>query len=308
MILTVTLNTALDTTYHVPRLEPDTSHRVDAVRTRAGGKGVNVARVLRALGAEVLVTGLVGASDAAAVRAELADAGLPEALVEVPGDTRRTVTVVSTQDGQATVFNEPGPEVPATGWADFLATYRDLVGRASVVVLSGSLPPGLTDDAYAELIRAADGTVTILDTSGPPLLAGLPARPDLIKPNHAELSDATGIPSPEPAAEALHLLGAGTVVASLGAQGLLAVTAQDTWRALPSERVDGNPTGAGDACVAALAAGKAAGTPWPELLADAVAVSAAAVASPVAGDIDAATRHRIRPTVHVEKMHARTNR
>jgi tagatose 6-phosphate kinase len=307
VILTVTLNAALDVTYRVPELLPGATHRVDGVVARAGGKGVNVARVLRALSHEALVTGLAGGTTGAAIRQDLASSGLPDELVPIAGEARRTVTVVDAAGGTATVFNEPGAAVTADEWAEFLAVYRDLVGRAAVVVLSGSLPPGVPQDAYAQLIRLAAGTTTILDTSGRPLLAGLPSGPDVIKPNADELGVA-GANTPMDAAIRLRQAGAGAVVASLGPAGLLAVTGDGAWRATPPEPVVGNPTGAGDACVAALAAGLATGTPWPGVLVEAVAVSAAAVAAPVAGDIDPSAYRRLLPAIVVKELHAHADR
>lgn len=292
MILTVTLNAALDVTYQVPALRLGESHRPSAVDTRAGGKGINVARVLHTLGHETMVTGLVGGQTGVAIRADVMAAGLRESLFEMAGPSRRTVTVVS--DGTATAINEPGPPVSISDWADFVGGYHALAARASVVVLSGSLPPTLPTDAYAQLIRATE-TPTILDTSGEPLLAGLAAKPDVIKPNAQELVETTGLEDPAAAARALLDKGAGAVVASLGAGGLLAVTPAGAWRAAPPESLHGNPTGAGDACVAALAAGLA--LDWPTRLAEAVAVSAAAVPCPLAGDIDLDTYRRLRGTV-----------
>lgn len=297
MILTVTLNAALDVTYQVPALRLGESHRPSAVDTRAGGKGINVARVLQALGHETMVTGLVGGQTGVAIRADVMVAGLRESLFEMVGASRRTVTVVS--DGTATAINEPGPPVSISDWADFVGGYHALAARASVVVLSGSLPPTLPEDAYAQLIRATE-TPTILDTSGAPLLAGLAARPDVIKPNARELAETTGLSDPVAAARSLLDKGAGAVVASLGPDGLLAVTPTGAWRAAPPEPLHGNPTGAGDACVAALAAGLA--LDWPSRLAEAVAVSAAAVPCALAGDIDLDTYRRLRATVEATPL------
>ncbi len=292
MILTVTLNAALDVTYQVPALRLGESHRPSAVDTRAGGKGINVARVLAALGHETMVTGLVGGQTGAAIRTDVARAGLRESLFEMAGPSRRTVTIVA--NGAATAVNEPGPPVSISDWADFVGGYHALAARASVVVLSGSLPPTLPPDAYAQLVRATD-TPTIVDTSGAPLIAALAARPDLVKPNAAELRETTGLTDPVAAARTLLDRGAGAVVASLGPDGLVAVTPEGVWRAAPPEPLHGNPTGAGDACVAALAASMA--LDWPTRLVEAVAVSAAAVPCPLAGDIDLATYRRLRDTV-----------
>lgn len=303
MILTVTLNAALDVTYQVPALRLGATHRPTDVAVRAGGKGINVARVLHALGRETMVTGLVGGDTGTAIRTDVALAGLRESLFEMAGPSRRTVTIVS--DGTATAINEPGPEVSISDWADFVGGYHALAARASVVVLSGSLPGKLPDDAYAQLIRATS-TPVVLDTSGPPLLAGIAARPAVVKPNAVELAEATGQADPVTAARVLLDRGAGAVVASLGADGLLAVTDRGSWRVRTPEALHGNPTGAGDACVAALAATH--GRDWPERLAEAVAVSMAAVPCPLAGDIDLDTYARLRPAITVEELDAHADR
>ncbi|MEU0369733.1 1-phosphofructokinase family hexose kinase [Streptomyces sp. NPDC006283] len=306
MILTVTLNAALDVTYGVDSLLPRTSHRVDSTYERAGGKGINVARVLAARGHPVAVTGLAGGPTGTVLRDELRTAGLRDELLPIAGDSRRTLTVVSHDDGDATVFNETGPQVEPAEWESFTAHFASLLRGVAVVVLSGSLPPGLPPDAYATLVRTAGaaGAATVVDTSGPALLDALGAGPDVVKPNAAELTAVTGREDVAAAAAELRVLGARAVVASSGADGLHAVTGAGTWRAVPPEQLAGNPTGAGDACVAALAAGLAAGAPWPEVLREAVALSAAAVPCPMAGDIDPGTYHRFRTTVSVEELHA----
>ncbi|MFJ3140046.1 1-phosphofructokinase family hexose kinase [Streptomyces sp. NPDC086843] len=307
MILTVTLNAALDVTYGVDSLRPRTSHRVGAAHRRAGGKGVNVARVLAALGHDVTVTGLAGGPTGALLREDLrAVAGLCDELVPVAGGSRQTVTVVSGDDGDATVFNEQGPKVSSREWRAFADRFAVLVREASVVTLCGSLPPGLPSDAYARLVRTAAGAgaLTVLDTSGPPLLDALGAGPDVVKPNAAELAAATGCADAAEGAARLRALGARSVVVSSGPDGLLADTPGGLLRAAPPERLAGNPTGAGNACVAALAAGLAGGAGWPAVLREAVALSAAAVARPVAGDVDAGVHRRFRTAVIVEELHA----
>lgn len=306
MILTVTLNAALDVTYEVDALVPHGSHRVREACARAGGKGVNVARVLSALGVPAVVTGLAGGPTGRAIRDDLRAAQLPDELVPMAGDSRRTVTIVSRDDGDATVFNESGPRVDMASWADFAARFAALVRDAQVVVLSGSLPPGLPSDAYGRLIRlsAEAGAHTVLDSSGPALLAALAAHPTVIKPNAAEITEVTGHDDVEAAAGSLRALGARSVVASRGPEGLYAVTSEGSWHATPPRLLAGNPTGAGDACVAAIAAGLLAGEPWPTVLREAVALSAAAVPCPLAGDFDAALYQQLRTTVPVERTHA----
>ncbi|CAL9299880.1 1-phosphofructokinase family hexose kinase [Streptomyces sp. SudanB91_2054] len=291
MILTVTLNTALDITYRVPGLRPHASHRVTEVTERPGGKGLNVARVLAALGHPVTVTGFAGGSTGATVRASLAGVpGVVDALVPVAGATRRTVAVVDERTGDTTQLNEPGPVVAPAEWNAFQEAYEGLLAGAAAVALCGSLPPGVPVGAYAGLVRTARaaGVPVLLDTSGEPLRRGVAARPDLIKPNADELAELTGSHEPLRATQAARRRGARSVVASLGAAGLLAETPEGRWRAAPPTQVRGNPTGAGDSAVAGLLSGLVEHLPWPDRLARAVALSAATVLSPVAGEFERA--------------------
>ncbi|AGP57026.1 1-phosphofructokinase family hexose kinase [Streptomyces rapamycinicus] len=302
MILTVTLNTALDVTYRVPELRPHTTHRVTEVTERPGGKGLNVARVLAALGHDTVVTGFVGGVTGAVLRQLLAGIATPggghkaprgtitDALVPIAGTTRRTIGVVDAATGDTTQLNEPGPIVTTPEWSTFMDGYGRLLREASAVALCGSLPPGVPVGTYAQLIREAHaaGVPTLLDTSGEPLRRGIAARPHLVKPNADELAGLTGSTDPLRAARDARRRGARAVAASLGPDGMLMVTAHGAWRANPPRRLTGNPTGAGDAAVAGLLSGLVEEVPWPDRLARAVALSAAAVRAPVAGEFDRA--------------------
>ncbi|MEU6666557.1 1-phosphofructokinase family hexose kinase [Streptomyces sp. NPDC046727] len=312
MILTVTLNTALDITYRVRSLRPHASHRVSEVVERPGGKGVNVARVLAALGHEVTVTGFAGGPTGRVLRERLAD-GMPgersavgagevvDALVPVFGATRRTIAVVDELTGDTTQLNEPGPQITPAEWALFLGRYTELVAGASAVALCGSLPPGVPVGAYANLVRAARsaGVPVLLDTSGEPLRRGVAARPDIIKPNTDELAELTGSHEPLRATQDARRRGAHAVVASLGADGLLAVTPEGRWRAAPPAPVRGNPTGAGDSAVAGLLSGLVERLPWPARLTRAVALSTATVRSTTAGEFDRTTYEELLSRVAV---------
>ncbi|GAA0489759.1 MULTISPECIES: 1-phosphofructokinase [Streptomyces] len=292
MILTVTLNAALDITYRVPRLRPRDSNRVTEVAERPGGKGLNVARVLAALGHDAVATGFAGGDTGDALRAMLAqETGVTDALVPIGAATRRTVAVVDTAGGDTTQLNEPGPTVSPAEWEAFLTRYRELLDGAQAVALCGSLPPGVPVDVYARLTRTARaaGVPVLLDTSGEPLRRGLAARPDLAKPNAAELASLTGHNEPLRAARDARRRGAHTVAASLGADGMLAVTADGSWQAAPPRRIAGNPTGAGDSAVAGLLSGLVEGVSWPDRLVRAVALSAATVRAEGAGEFDRAT-------------------
>ena len=287
MIVVVCLNPALDVTHRVDAVDWGGVNRPRAVHARPGGKGLNVARTLHALGVDVLVLGLAGGVTGAGVEAALRELGVPAAFTPVAGETRRTFSVID--DGRVTAFHEPGPEVGAAEYAEFRADYQKAVAGAEAVVLSGSLPPGLPAGTYATLIQAA-GVPAVLDTHGEALRRGAAAGAAIVKPNLAELAALAGGPlatrgGPGLAAVAAgELSGAQAVVVTLGPDGLLAATADGCWRARPPATVAGNATGAGDAVAAALAHGLVLGRPWHERLRHAAALGAATAAAPVAGE------------------------
>jgi len=310
MIVTVTPNPALDLTWHVDRIVPGGTHRADTGISRAGGKGLNVARVAHAQGAAVLAVATSGGATGAEFAAELASSRVPHELVPVQGATRRSVALVDEHLGDTTIVNERGVNPTTREWEalkDAVVRALDATpvpepvegpGSASapsitkatkrVLVLSGSLPPGAPDGLLPALIRIGRdaGAIVIADTSGPALLAAADAGATVLKPNAAELAEATGIADPiAGACELLHR-GASLVLLSRGADGMLAVTADEVVRARLAHPLAGNPTGAGDAAVAACAVLMAQGEKDPTaLLRRATAWSAAAVLMPLAGEI-----------------------
>jgi tagatose 6-phosphate kinase len=144
VILTVTPNVALDITYEVDELGPHQSHRVTAVRQRAGGKGLNVASVLTRMGRRVISTGIVRGVTGDEIRKDLEARGVAARFVVGVGSSRRTVNVVSAVHGDATIFSEPGPQLTGPDWQSLIAGLGSVMGEAAptVVVLAGSLPPG----------------------------------------------------------------------------------------------------------------------------------------------------------------------
>lgn len=321
MILTVTPNPALDVTYAVPELVPGLVHRVRSATTRAGGKGVNVARVLSALGVPCRVLGLSGGPDGARLVDELERAGLEVAMIDALPDVRRTV-VVHTDDSTVTSFWESGqrPEDPEAAALALLASVADGIPDSRAVTVSGSLPAGVDVELPARIARAcsAADVPSVLDLDGDALRAAAAQGGAILMPNEDELEVLTGervstvrdvvglarplvgsTPSGRPSALA--------VVVTLGSRGLVAVTPHASVHAhLPSE-ISGNPTGAGDAACAAVArsvsaAASLALVDLERLAAEAVATAAAAVVCPLAGQIDVAAYRRWLPTVSVEQL------
>jgi tagatose 6-phosphate kinase len=307
VIVAVCANAAIDVTYTVPVLLPGEAHRVAEVRERAGGKGINVARVLHQLGQDVTVCGFAGGVAGAAIIDDLTVSGIAQALTPIAGESRRAVAVVA-QD-QATVFNEQGPHIADEEWRRLVADVGAASLGAEVVVLSGSIPPGAPASGYAQLVGLAQrhGATVIVDAAGDALGHALEAAPEIVKPNASEAAALLGRPvvTREDARDAgLALLrrGANAAVVSRGPAGLIAVRTGEAIEARLPRRVDGNPTGAGDALAAALARGLSSGATWRETLCDAAAISAAAVAEPVAGGFVQAVADELRPAIELEEF------
>lgn len=288
MIVCLTPNPALDVTYTFEELRIGATHRVPAGAARAGGKGVNVARVAHAQGFPVRALATSGGITGEAFEAELRQAGLPHRLIPVSGATRQSIALVAS--GHATVLNEFGEALSPGEQEDVIAAFADEARSATVVTISGSLPPETPEGFLTSLLSATGGRPTVVDTSGPGLLEAARAGAHVLKPNDEELRAATGHDAPIDGARALRELGAGIVLASLGEEGLLAVSAHRELHARLPRVLEGNPTGAGDAVVAAVATAihEAGGLERFDLehaLRRAVAWSAAAVLMPQAGEI-----------------------
>lgn len=321
MIVTVTPNPAVDVTYVVPALTSGASLRVDAPGVRAGGKGVNVARVLRQDGHDALAVVTAGGTAGRDLVADLDASGLPCRAVPVGAETRRSVAIVDRAAGDTTILNEHGTALAPGELAALHAAVAASLDGATCLVASGSLPPGAPAAFYADLVRRAHeaGVPALVDAVGEPLLAACAAGADLVKPNRDELAATTGTSDPAAGAKALLDAGARRVVVTLGGEGMLAVRADRPDAVVRARLRDGvgplrgNPTGAGDAAVAAAAVTLSAASeaPGPDDTADdtagdaalrallrrAVAWSAAAVLAPLAGELAPGYRELARDVV-----------
>ena len=307
-ILTVTANPALDLTYAIPRLTPGESHRVASPLLRAGGKGINVARVVHQTGRPAFAVAPVGGAAGTEFRAELAASGVPHALTRVAATTRRSMAFGDGAAGETSIFNEAGGPLTPAEWEDLFRLVDAHLAGAAVLVGAGSLPDGAAPHFYADLVlRArAHGVPSIIDTSGGALLVAAGAGADVVKPNHHELLDATGAPTIDAGARMLLDRGARTVVVSCGEQGMYLYRLNEPPLQATLPRFDGNPTGAGDAAVAAIAVALAEGiTSGETLLRRATAWSAAAVLMPAAGELDASYR-ALEPAVTLTRAHPPT--
>lgn len=307
--LTVTLNAAVDTTYMLEGFAVGGIHAVAELKRAAGGKGNNVARVLRVLGVPVVATGFAGGSTGAMIEADLRASGITADYEPIPGESRVCLTMVDRVSQSITEVREKGPVIPPGAAAAFVDRFRRLLAGAGALVLSGSLPPGLPPDFYARLVSAARaaGVRVLLDSSGDSLRQALAAGPDLVKPNREELAAWAGSTLHELtasegstlrersavalAARRMQAAGAGAVAVSLGKEGLIYVGRDAAWivNAPPVEAV--NTVGSGDSLVAGLIAGLIRGMALPDVLRLGVACGTtnaltAAVASPRTADIE----------------------
>lgn len=291
MIVTVTPNPALDLTYTLDLIEYGESQRVPTAASRAGGKGLNVARVAHQLGAATTAIASVGGHTGLAFAEDLTLSGIPHRLVHTESETRRTITLVDRHRGQTTVLNEAGAPFSSVDWARITDTVASLGTQTQCLTGSGSLPPDSPETAYAGLVELAIqlGIPSIIDASGPALLSAARAGATVLKPNRRELAESLDDADPVSGARHLLSLGASLVVVSLGEDGMLAVAADSpgtVWSARLPQPVRGNPTGAGDATVAAIAVAIADQVTDPaDILRRAAACGAAAVLMPLAGEI-----------------------
>ncbi|MFE9578986.1 hexose kinase [Nocardia sp. NPDC006044] len=307
MILTVTMNPAYDMTYRVEHFERGQAHRVRSVEQRIGGKGINVTRVLNQLGKYARATGFSDHAFAAAAELEM-----PVDFVHALPWVRRTVVISESEDGTATALWEPGARVSNPHAAEQLAVrVAGMLPDVDGLVISGSLPGGIAPSLPAEIARTAIAAdvPTICDVDGEALRLAAQIPGIILMPNSDELHRLTGIKpatADEVVTAAYPLIESGVraVVATRGADGMVAVTAEGAWYATLPEPLSGNPTGAGDSATAAVIAALTADEvpDWPAILTDAVATSAAAVVVPVAGEIDRCLRTRIAPTVRVTRL------
>lgn len=258
-VITVTLNPALDKTVNIEQFEYGGLNRIKEIRTDAGGKGINVAKVLKQFDTGVNALGLAAGYQGQVIRDQLEKLGIQASMIEASGETRVNLKVVDESTKQTTELNEPGFTVDAELLEQFQSLFKSKAAEASVIVLGGSLPPGTPPDYYRSLIESAraQGIRTILDADGEALAHGVEAAPFAIKPNIHELEALLGetFDSMERIIEAARTLidrGIEYVLVSMGAEGSLLVSKAAAVRASPFPIVPVSTVGAGDSMVAAM--------------------------------------------------------
>jgi len=309
MIITVTMNPALDKTAEAASIKPGGLNRLDNIEIDAGGKGVNVSKTIKALGGETVATGFLGGGAGREIEAALRRLNIATDFIAV-GHTTRTNLKILSGDYGITEFNEPGAEISP---GEMAALYDKLTGYAApgaIFVFAGSLPRGAGAGSYRVLINAVreKGAAVFLDTDGAAFGAALAAAPDYIKPNKFELSQYFGKSEDISAGECVSLcdalIGRGirTVALSMGAQGALFVTRGEKLFApgLPVRAL--STVGAGDAMTGALAYAFDRGMGFRDAAVLAMAVSAGAVTTKGTKPPDRATVEALKPLVIISDI------
>jgi 1-phosphofructokinase family hexose kinase len=298
-------NLTIDRTLTIDELRPGEVLRFDDVAVTPGGKGVNVARVARALNAPAVVVGFAPGRTGRAAAELLADEGLAAETVPVGGELR-SAAIVLERSGRVTVMNEPGPPLDSDDWERYERAVATRLDGHGVLACSGSTPPETPEDGYARLVLLARerDVLAVVDANGPSLAAALDVRPDFVTPNLAEAeglllgrADET-VEAGDPdevrqravdAATALVTRGARTAIVTAGGAGAAVLTAggEPRWHSAPRVEVR-NPIGAGDALVGGLCVALERGEALVNAVASGLATAAASVETAKAGEIDPA--------------------
>ena len=287
-ILTITMNPSVDVSTSVDRVIPSRKLRCRPSRRDPGGGGINVARVAKRLGADVVALYTAGGDRGQLLRRMIGQEGIEGISLPIAEDTREDFTVDETSSGQEFRFVSTGPTLNEGEWRAALAMIAELRFPFDYVVASGSLPPGVPEDFYAEVagIAEARGAPVAVDASGPALRGALRARIDLLKPSLGELRDLTGLPLADPTACVAACRGliaenrAKIVALTLGSQGAILVAADQVFRAWPLPIQAVSTVGAGDSFLAALVCALASGRSLGEAFRRAVAAGSAALLAP----------------------------
>jgi 1-phosphofructokinase family hexose kinase len=312
VILTVTLNTAIDRTVAVPNFRQGNRHRSVESRTVAGGKGINIARALALLGRPVVATGLAGGPTGQRLVEELAEESILADITRIGAESRINIAVIDPTSGEQTEINERGPEVTAQETDRFLDRLDYLVRGVSICVLAGSVPPGMDVDIYARIIAELRqrGVVVVLDSDGEPMRAGIRAGPSVVTPNLLEAEELVGheFEGPDDLATGLaRLLEMGAEEAIVTRpEGCVAAVGEPSERTFYEARVGPlDPVaavGSGDAFLAGYVAARYDGAPPAQCLAFGVACGAESTQHFGAGTVDPEGVERIVGEVEVREI------
>jgi len=313
-LVCVSANPAIDKTVAVDVLRPGGIHRPVVLAMLPGGKALNVARAAARLGLEVCAVAITAGHAGRWFEDALTARSIRGRFVRVKGETRTCTSILDRSTGRLTELYEAGPPLPPDTWHELEAVLADELTAGAdpggtLVVASGSLPPGAREDGFGRLasMAASHGARIVVDTGQPGLALALRARPWLVKVNAAEAGAATDLPTGDEdgtvaAARALRAAGAVIALVTRGTAGAVLVTDEGTWRIGPPPERGAYTVGSGDALVAGLARALADGHPLPEAARRGAAFAAANALTPGQGELDPAAAARILPGITLERL------
>ena len=312
MIVTVTMNAAIDRTLTVPNFQRGQRHRASGGLTLAGGKGINIARALKQLGVPVVATGLAGGRTGTRIVEELTGEGMLNDFVRIVDESRTSTAVVDPTGGTYTEINEWGPQVRPEELEFLREKLNYLAQGAQAVVFAGSLPRGVEESFYADAIRELNrrGVRTVLDSEGEPLRRGVQAEPLLVSPNQREAEGLVGQEFNEDddfvvGLEAIAERGARNVLITLEAGCFALIREERELRRYRVSSPDVDPVsavGSGDVLLAAFLAGWREERPIEEVLQTAVATGAASTLEVGAGRFEPREVGRLLSAVEVTEL------
>ncbi|MHB1361411.1 MAG: 1-phosphofructokinase family hexose kinase [Thermoleophilia bacterium] len=316
MIVTVTLNAALDRTLTVPNFQAGFRHRASESLTLPGGKGVNIARALKSLGQPVIATGLAGGKTGIRIVEDLTAEGILNDFVRIRGESRTSTAIIDPTSNTQTEVNEYGPVVTARELHAFMEKFTYIAKGADVVIVAGSLPRKVKDSFYKDImaVLAETDALTVLDTAGEPLRLAIKAKPGLVSPNIFEAEALIGHEFAEDedsldAAAQLNRMGADSAIITYpsGCYAYLddgaGVQKSYTVRIPPLDPI--STVGSGDAFLAGFVSARLSGKSDQECLRTAVACGAANTQKYGAGVFDVHDMKRLMPKTKVEEISLR---
>jgi len=309
MIVTLTLNPAVDRTLFLKDVTLGEIHRVRESQLDPAGKGINVSRMVDRLGMATIAFGLLAGETGEIIARALQDEGVQSSFLRVSGQTRLNVTIFEEATARGTSFFDTGPSVDAESLKALEAELLPWLHACKFLVLAGSLPQSVPDRIYADFIAMANaaGTRVALDAAGEPLALGIRAHPFLLKPNIAEAELLLGRPLRDQAAvvsgaQEIAAMGVEIVVVSRGAQGAICVQGNHVWQAIPPSVKRQSTIGSGDSMVAGLVVALAGGQSLEDALRLGTAAGAATAIFPGTSLGSATDVARLLPLVKVERL------
>ncbi|HSK15913.1 MAG TPA: 1-phosphofructokinase family hexose kinase [Gaiellaceae bacterium] len=312
MIVTVTLNAAIDRTLVVPNFQPGQRHRASVGFPSAGGKGINVARALKLLGAPVVCTGLAGGKTGTLLVEGLTSEGILNDFVRIRHESRTSIAVLDPTSNAYTEIYEWGPDVAAEELEILREKVAYLAQRAEFVVVAGSLPRGVDPEFYGELVRDLDRRqlLAVVDAEGEPLRLAVEGEPYLVSPNQREAEALVG----HEFVDEEDLVAGLDAIAELGARNVLITLPTGCYALLREDRTEirvravapqvepVSTVGAGDTLLAGFLAARVDGRSFEDAVRSAVAAGAASVLEAGAGRFDPREASRLAPLVELERL------